>query len=209
MLRKRLDRRTGKLRYENWDYLAMTIEEPQLPGGETLLNRHLGQTEHIKPTEARRRLQSAQVYRRSVKRLEDLKIIGYARQEWTTDQFHENLRAAIDTEPGAVAGTRTAPGDSMSTDKTLLELAGQLADRNVIFCVAAGGRVMPELERFGVVDAIGVGHVFASVDDAIAAFTHTPASAIGERAPALLVEGAAGALAVLDDELYVSEVLFG
>jgi glucose-6-phosphate 1-dehydrogenase len=29
-------------------------------------------------------------------RLEDLKIIGYARQEWTTEQFHENLRAAID-----------------------------------------------------------------------------------------------------------------
>ena len=29
-------------------------------------------------------------------RLEDLKIIGYARQEWTTEQFHENLRAAFD-----------------------------------------------------------------------------------------------------------------
>jgi glucose-6-phosphate 1-dehydrogenase len=29
-------------------------------------------------------------------RLENLKIIGYARQEWTTDQFHENMRAAID-----------------------------------------------------------------------------------------------------------------
>ena len=29
-------------------------------------------------------------------RLEDLKVIGYARQEWTTEQFHENLRAAID-----------------------------------------------------------------------------------------------------------------
>lgn len=29
-------------------------------------------------------------------RLEDLRIVGYARQEWTTDQFHENLRAAID-----------------------------------------------------------------------------------------------------------------
>ena len=29
-------------------------------------------------------------------RLEDLKVIGYARQEWTTDQFHENLRAAFD-----------------------------------------------------------------------------------------------------------------
>src|ERR1700709_1166695 len=31
-------------------------------------------------------------------RLEDLKIIGYARQEWTTKEFHENLRAAIDME---------------------------------------------------------------------------------------------------------------
>src|SRR6478736_1907167 len=30
-------------------------------------------------------------------RLEGLKIVGYARQEWTTDQLHENLRAAIDT----------------------------------------------------------------------------------------------------------------
>ncbi len=29
-------------------------------------------------------------------RLENLRIVGYARQEWTTDQFHENLRAAID-----------------------------------------------------------------------------------------------------------------
>ena len=29
-------------------------------------------------------------------RLEETRIIGYARQEWTTDQFHENLRAAID-----------------------------------------------------------------------------------------------------------------
>jgi len=28
-------------------------------------------------------------------RLEDLKIVGYARQEWTTDEFHENLRASM------------------------------------------------------------------------------------------------------------------
>ena len=35
-------------------------------------------------------------------RLEDLRIIGYARQEWTTDQFHENLRAAIATHVGDV-----------------------------------------------------------------------------------------------------------
>jgi glucose-6-phosphate 1-dehydrogenase len=29
-------------------------------------------------------------------RLEGLRIVGYARQEWTTEQFHENLRASID-----------------------------------------------------------------------------------------------------------------
>lgn len=57
--------------------------------------------------------------------------------------------------------------------KTLLELAEQLADRNVVFCVAAADRVMPELERFGIIDAIGVEHVFRSVDDAITAFRAT------------------------------------
>jgi glucose-6-phosphate 1-dehydrogenase len=29
-------------------------------------------------------------------RLEGLRVIGYARQDWTNEQFHENLRAAID-----------------------------------------------------------------------------------------------------------------
>ena len=32
-------------------------------------------------------------------RLQDLRIIGYARQEWSTDEFHQNLRAAIDVHP--------------------------------------------------------------------------------------------------------------
>ena len=63
--------------------------------------------------------------------------------------------------------------------KTLLELAGQLADRDVVFCVAAAERTMPELERFGVVEAIGVDHVFSSLDEAIAAF-HTAEPSIGE-----------------------------
>jgi glucose-6-phosphate 1-dehydrogenase len=31
-------------------------------------------------------------------RLEGLRVIGYARQDWTSEQFHENLRAAIDRE---------------------------------------------------------------------------------------------------------------
>src|ERR1700694_1889000 len=34
-------------------------------------------------------------------RLEGLRVIGYARQDWTTEQFHENLRAAVDLS-GAV-----------------------------------------------------------------------------------------------------------
>ena len=63
--------------------------------------------------------------------------------------------------------------------KTLLELAGQLADRNVVFCLAAADRVMPELERFGVVDAIGAEHVFASVHEAIAAF-HAAQPSLGD-----------------------------
>lgn len=63
--------------------------------------------------------------------------------------------------------------------KTLLELAGQLAERNVVFCIAAGQRVLPELERFGVIDAIGADHVFVSLDDAITAF-HTAEASIGD-----------------------------
>ena len=35
-------------------------------------------------------------------RLEDLRIVGYARQEWSTDQFHENLHAAMATHVGDV-----------------------------------------------------------------------------------------------------------
>jgi hypothetical protein len=73
VLRKRLDRRTGKVKYEDWDYLSLGMEEPKLLSGTTLLNRHLGATEHVKPTELRRRLNSAKVYKRNVKRLDDLK----------------------------------------------------------------------------------------------------------------------------------------
>ena len=29
-------------------------------------------------------------------RLEDLKVIGYARQEWSTEEFHEHLRNAME-----------------------------------------------------------------------------------------------------------------
>ena len=60
--------------------------------------------------------------------------------------------------------------------KTLLELAEELAKRKVVFCVADARHLMPELERFGVVDAVGADHVFETLDDAVAAFHALPPS---------------------------------
>ncbi|MEO1059464.1 MAG: N-acetylglucosamine-6-phosphate deacetylase [Actinomycetota bacterium] len=48
-----------------------------------------------------------------------------------------------------------------------------------------------------------------ALPDAVGALTHVPACGIGEPDPALLAEGAPGSLVVLDDHLYVSEVLTG
>jgi glucose-6-phosphate 1-dehydrogenase len=45
---------------------------------------------------ANRLLFPALVHLEHRERLEDLKVIGYARQEWTTPQFHDNMRAALD-----------------------------------------------------------------------------------------------------------------
>ncbi|HUW04564.1 MAG TPA: SulP family inorganic anion transporter [Acidimicrobiales bacterium] len=65
--------------------------------------------------------------------------------------------------------------------KTLLELAEQLADRDIVLCVAAAAdRVRVELDRFGVLDAIGAEHVFESLDDAIAAFHRSQPSHDGK-----------------------------
>ena len=64
--------------------------------------------------------------------------------------------------------------------KTLLELAGELAERNVVLCVATAQSLMPELERFGVLDAIGAEHVFESLDDAIIAFHASQPSPDGQ-----------------------------
>ena len=55
--------------------------------------------------------------------------------------------------------------------KTLVELAGQLEARGVVFAVAdVRDAVRPELERFGLTDAIGEDHIFATLEDAVAAF---------------------------------------
>jgi hypothetical protein len=53
-LTRRLDRKTGQYKYDDWEYLARGFQEPTLLSGETLLSRHLKQKEHIKPTEQNR-----------------------------------------------------------------------------------------------------------------------------------------------------------
>lgn len=55
--------------------------------------------------------------------------------------------------------------------KALVELAGELAERKVVFAIAEPqSAVLPELDRFGLTDAIGSDHVYATLDEAIAAF---------------------------------------
>jgi hypothetical protein len=71
-LTRRLDRKTGVVKYDDWDYLVNAFHEPTLLDGTSLLNRHQKQEEHIKPTERNRRLNDAKLYRRSRKHVEDL-----------------------------------------------------------------------------------------------------------------------------------------
>ena len=61
--------------------------------------------------------------------------------------------------------------------KTLLELAGQLADRNVVLAVAEPTvRLRAELDRFGVTEKIGSDRIYDSVEAARDAFHREVAS---------------------------------
>jgi len=54
---------------------------------------------------------------------------------------------------------------------TLVELAEQMSKRGIVFAVAgANDEVRPEIDRFGLTPAIGPEHVYATLDDAVAAF---------------------------------------
>lgn len=85
VIRRRLDRKEGGVKYEDWDVVARNFREPALLDGTPLLQRHLNQQHHVKPTERNRRINSAKVYRRSVKRIEDLtKYIQFVRERGGT-----------------------------------------------------------------------------------------------------------------------------
>jgi hypothetical protein len=72
VVRRRRNPKTGKSEYENWDRIVMGFQEPSLLSGTSLLDRHLNQEEHIKPTEMKRRLNNRKVHDRLVKRVDDL-----------------------------------------------------------------------------------------------------------------------------------------
>jgi hypothetical protein len=87
--RRVLDRKTGEHKYEDWDHAIRKFQHPtkllahpedSSPSTTTLLARHQSVERHIKPTERRRRINSAKIYRRSVRRVEDLlSYIRYTR----------------------------------------------------------------------------------------------------------------------------------
>jgi hypothetical protein len=72
VLETRLDRSSGKQKYQNWDELVFGFHEPAKGNKQSLLQRHLDEEEHIKPTELKRRVNQGKKYRRSVKHLQDL-----------------------------------------------------------------------------------------------------------------------------------------
>lgn len=59
-LTKRYDRATGQYKYEDWDKVLYGYQEPN-KGGVSLLQRHLENEEHIKPT-AIKRMVSAVIF---------------------------------------------------------------------------------------------------------------------------------------------------
>lgn len=70
-LRQRHDR-TGKLKYDDWDRVIMTMKEPRLADGTSLLRRSLLRTQHVKPTTRNKLINQRKQYRRQVKRIDDL-----------------------------------------------------------------------------------------------------------------------------------------
>ena len=72
ILRRKLDRQTGTYKFEDWDTVMRGFHEPQLTSGQTLRDRDWRNDEHVKPTELKRQLKSAKVYRSKVKQIDDL-----------------------------------------------------------------------------------------------------------------------------------------
>jgi hypothetical protein len=71
--RNRTDPKTGQPKFQDWDEIIDGFQSPTLATtGQSLLERHLRAERHIKPKEVRRQINSAKIYKRSVKRVDDL-----------------------------------------------------------------------------------------------------------------------------------------
>jgi hypothetical protein len=70
-LTKRFDRATGEYKYDDWEKIVMGSQEPT-KAGKSLLQRHLNNEEHLKPTEIKRRTAARIIYNRKIKRIDDL-----------------------------------------------------------------------------------------------------------------------------------------
>mmetsp|Transcript_17302 Transcript_17302/g.32816 ORF Transcript_17302/g.32816 Transcript_17302/m.32816 type:complete len:126 (-) Transcript_17302:53-430(-) len=71
-LKQRPDKQTGKLKYDNWDQVIMTLKEPRLADGTSLLRRSQMRKRHIKPTTWNKYIGERKEYRRKIKRIDDL-----------------------------------------------------------------------------------------------------------------------------------------
>lgn len=71
--RNRTDPKTGQPKFQDWDEIIDGFQTPTLTTtGQSLLERHLRAERHIKPKEVRRQINSAKIYKRSAKRVDDL-----------------------------------------------------------------------------------------------------------------------------------------
>ena len=71
-LDRRFDKETGKYKYDDWDRVIMSVKEPRLANGMSLLRRSLMRNHHVKPTTKKKRVNEGKEYRRKIKRIDDL-----------------------------------------------------------------------------------------------------------------------------------------
>lgn len=72
VLKQRVDKETGKLKYDDWSKVIMTMKEPTLVDGTSLQKRSWARKRHIKPTMMKKLVNQRKEYRRSIKRIDDL-----------------------------------------------------------------------------------------------------------------------------------------
>ena len=71
-LKQRVEKGTGKLKYDDWDRVIMTMKEPRLADGTSLVRRSQMRDRHVKPTTRNKLIQQRKEYRRQIKRIDDL-----------------------------------------------------------------------------------------------------------------------------------------